>query len=61
MILDFLNRDEVMKTIDSIDDGIGSPDWKLSLCLLLAWIIICAILMKGVRHSLTPLNISVWY
>ena len=39
-----------MKTIDSIDDGIGSPDWKLSLCLLLAWIIICAILMKGVIY-----------
>jgi hypothetical protein len=37
-----------MKKIDSIDDGIGLPDWKLSLCLLLAWIIICAILMKGV-------------
>jgi solute carrier family 6 amino acid transporter-like protein 5/7/9/14 len=41
-------REEVMKKIDSIDDGIGLPDWKLSLCLLLAWIIICAILMKGV-------------
>ena len=39
-----------MKTADTIDDGIGSPDWKLSLCLLLAWILICAILMKGVRH-----------
>lgn len=41
-------REEVMKKMDSIDDGIGLPDWKLSLCLLLAWIIICAILMKGV-------------
>jgi len=40
-----------MKKIDSIDDGIGLPDWKLSLCLLLAWIIICAILMKGVSVS----------
>lgn len=38
-----------MKKIDSIDEGIGLPDWKLSLCLLLAWIIICAILMKGVK------------
>ena len=40
-----------MKKIDSIDDGIGLPDWKLSLCLLLAWIIICAILMKGVHND----------
>lgn len=39
-----------MKKIDSIDDGIGSPDWKLSLCLLLAWIVICAILVKGVIY-----------
>lgn len=42
------HSEEVVKKIDSIDDGIGLPDWKLSLCLLLAWIIICAILMKGV-------------
>lgn len=46
-------REEVMKKMDSIDDGIGLPDWKLSLCLLLAWIIICAILMKGVLDILS--------
>lgn len=48
---DIYFNDEVMKKINSIDDGIGSPDWKLSLCLLLAWIIVCAILMKGVESS----------
>lgn len=37
-----------MKSADSIDDGIGLPDWKLALCLLVAWIIISAILFKGV-------------
>ena len=40
-----------MKSWDQIDDGIGSPDWKLTLCLLLAWIIICAILIRGVTSS----------
>jgi solute carrier family 6 amino acid transporter-like protein 5/7/9/14 len=43
--------EEVMKRIYNIDDGIGLPDWKLSLCLLLAWIIIGAILMKGVGFN----------
>ena len=37
-----------MKTISNIDEGIGSPDWKMALCLLLAWIIITSILVKGV-------------
>lgn len=48
---DLYFNEEVIKKIDSIDDGIGLPDWKLSLCLLLAWILICAILMKGVASS----------
>ena len=48
--------EEVIKKWDSIDDGIGLPDWKLSLCLLLAWILICAILMKGVNKLLHNLS-----
>lgn len=44
-----------MRSIDSIDDGIGLPDWKLSLCLLVAWIIICGILVKGVSDDLNLL------
>ena len=40
-----------MKSCDQINVGIGSPDWALPLCLLLAWIIICAILIRGVTSS----------
>lgn len=39
-----------MKSIDTLENGIGDPDWRLALCLLLAWIVICAIMMKGVNQ-----------
>lgn len=29
----------------------GSPDWKLSLWLLLAWVCVLAIIVKGVRSA----------
>lgn len=35
----------------NIDDGIGVPEWRLSLCLLLSWIIIFLTLVKGVKSS----------
>lgn len=34
-----------------MDNGIGAPDWRLSLCLLLSWILIFAALAKGVASS----------
>ena len=40
-----------MHKLDNIDDGIGSPDWRLSLCLLLAWTCVFLILIKGVKSS----------
>lgn len=43
--------DIVLKEKNQINDGIGSPDWKLSLWLLLAWSVIFLILVRGVRSS----------
>lgn len=40
-----------MKEKDDISDGIGAPDWKLSLWLLLAWACVCAIIIKGVKSA----------
>ena len=34
-----------------MDGGIGAPDWRLTLCLLLCWILIFAALAKGVASS----------
>ncbi|XP_058828159.1 sodium-dependent nutrient amino acid transporter 1-like [Topomyia yanbarensis] len=42
---------DVLKEVTSIDNGIGSPDWKLVLCLLFPWICICLTLMRGIKSS----------
>ena len=44
-------RNNVLQKWTNIDDGVGAPEWRLTLCLLLSWIIIALILMKGVTSS----------
>lgn len=44
-------RNEVFPQKENIDDGIGLPEWRLTLCLLLSWIIIFLTLVKGVQSS----------
>uniref|UniRef100_A0A8D8ISD4 Transporter n=1 Tax=Culex pipiens TaxID=7175 RepID=A0A8D8ISD4_CULPI len=41
----------VVKLAPNLNDGIGTPDWKLALCLLVCWICITAMLIKGIRSS----------
>ncbi|XP_043260588.1 sodium-dependent nutrient amino acid transporter 1-like [Colletes gigas] len=41
----------VLKEKQTIDDGIGLPDWKLTICLLFAWGCIFAVLARGVKSS----------
>lgn len=41
----------MLNQASSIDDGIGTPDWRLTLCLLLSWAIVCLILIKGVASA----------
>ncbi len=41
----------MLQKIVNIDDGVGIPEWRLTLCLLFSWIIIALILMKGVASS----------
>lgn len=41
----------VLKETDDITHGIGTPDWKLSLWLLLAWAVVYLIIIRGVRSS----------
>ena len=43
---------EVLKESTTIEPAdFGTPDWKLSLCLMLAWIIIFLCLIKGIKSS----------
>ncbi|CAL8134310.1 unnamed protein product [Orchesella dallaii] len=44
---------EVVKEADSIVNmsDIGFPDWKLSLCLIICWLIVFVCLIRGVKSS----------
>jgi SNF family Na+-dependent transporter len=42
---------EVFPQKDDISDGLGKPDWRLSLCLLFSWICVFLSLWKGVKSS----------
>lgn len=42
---------EVLKEYDSIDHGIGWPDWKLALCLGFSWLAVCLIVLRGIKSS----------
>ncbi|KAK2714104.1 sodium-dependent nutrient amino acid transporter 1-like isoform X2 [Artemia franciscana] len=44
-------RRNVLQQIENIDDGIGAPEWRLTLCLFFSWIVIFLILAKGVSSS----------
>lgn len=41
----------MLNETDSIEDGIGTPDWRLTLCLLFSWITIFLIIVRGVKSS----------
>ena len=36
---------------DGLNEQFGLPDWKLTLCLALAWAIVFVILIKGVKSA----------
>lgn len=42
---------EVLKEKTQIDDGIGLPDWKLSLFLFLTWLITFILSARGIKSS----------
>ncbi|ETN63082.1 Sodium and chloride-dependent glycine transporter [Anopheles darlingi] len=41
----------VMHSYDSLDGGLGYPDWKLVLCLIVSWLCIVGVLIKGIKSS----------
>ncbi|XP_034664650.1 sodium-dependent nutrient amino acid transporter 1 [Drosophila subobscura] len=45
----FLNV--VIKEKLDISDGIGDPDWKLTLALFVSWVVIFLVIMRGVKSS----------
>uniref|UniRef100_A0A182PFL1 Sodium-dependent nutrient amino acid transporter 1 n=1 Tax=Anopheles epiroticus TaxID=199890 RepID=A0A182PFL1_9DIPT len=47
----FPRSKDVLKEASTIHDGIGTPDWRLVLCLLVPWTCICLTLIKGIKSS----------
>ncbi|KAH8386429.1 hypothetical protein KR093_000419, partial [Drosophila rubida] len=45
----FLN--EVIKEKVDISEGIGTPDWKLTIALFVSWVVIFLVIMRGVKSS----------
>ncbi|XP_035794367.1 sodium-dependent nutrient amino acid transporter 1-like [Anopheles albimanus] len=41
----------VMHSYDDLDNGLGYPDWQLVLCLIVSWLCIVAVLIKGIKSS----------
>ncbi|XP_066597904.1 sodium-dependent nutrient amino acid transporter 1-like isoform X2 [Prorops nasuta] len=41
----------VLKEKSNIDDGIGWPDWKLTLCLLGSWLAVFLVISRGVKSA----------
>lgn len=41
----------MLKEYETIQNGIGSPDLYLALCLAVAWIVIVSVLIGGVKSS----------
>ncbi|XP_015590857.1 sodium-dependent nutrient amino acid transporter 1 [Cephus cinctus] len=41
----------VLKEKDSIDDGIGLPNWELTLCLAASWTCVCLVLSRGIKST----------
>jgi len=47
----FFNLEVQAKSAGVAPDQMGSPLWKLSLCLLLSWVIVVICLIKGIKSS----------
>lgn len=41
----------VLNEPESIEDGIGDPDWRLTICLFVAWLTVFLVIARGVKGS----------
>ncbi|XP_076161698.1 sodium-dependent nutrient amino acid transporter 1 isoform X2 [Ptiloglossa arizonensis] len=44
-------RKIVLNEYDSIEDGIGTPSWQLTICLFLSWTSIFVVLFRGIKST----------
>jgi solute carrier family 6 amino acid transporter-like protein 5/7/9/14 len=41
----------VLNEPDSIEDGIGDPDWRLTIALFVSWFTVFLVIIRGVQSS----------
>lgn len=41
----------MIKQKNDVTDGIGVPDWQLTVWLLVSWIVVYLVIIKGVKSS----------
>lgn len=41
----------MLQEYESIENGIGAPSWQLTICLVLSWASIFAVLFRGVKST----------
>lgn len=42
---------EVLREKNNIDDGIGVPDWRLTITLFVSWLTVFLVLIRGIQSS----------
>ncbi|EDW72440.1 uncharacterized protein Dwil_GK20711, isoform A [Drosophila willistoni] len=42
---------EILHEVANINEGLGLPNWQLVVCLAVAWLIIGAVLIRGIKSS----------
>ena len=47
----YLSKEVLKESLTIEPADFGSPDWKLTLCLMAAWLIIFLCLIKGIKSS----------
>ncbi|GFR96018.1 transporter [Elysia marginata] len=47
----FFEREVIQRSVGVEPDNMGEPLWKLTLCLLLTWIVVVFCLIKGIKSS----------
>jgi solute carrier family 6 amino acid transporter-like protein 5/7/9/14 len=47
----FIYSKYVLNQPESIEDGIGDPDWRLTIGLFVFWVTIFLVVIRGVRSS----------
>lgn len=50
IIMHFYSNNVIKETLD-ISEGIGLPDWKLTIALFASWLVIFLVIMRGVKSS----------